>query len=493
MKIMITLITLFALSLCSTGVFAQSLEDRLKALEETLQKQEQGQRSLQETLRKQAQTIDEQRKLIEELKSEVRQNQPAAAQKAATGNETVPAEDVQQQVQELKEKVDQVAEAQTRTFPGVFNPAIGLVGETVFGYRSKGMTQTGSSRPGGFDVNQRSIEFNAAASVDPFAKAYVVANASADPVTGEAAWGIEEAALQTTSLPWNMELKAGRFFGEFGRLGYIHDHELPVVNRPLVLAQYIGGESRTDGAQLNWLLPVDHYISLTAGLGNQFGGDNPPNHVGEFRHFSGLNFWSRLSTYFNLTPEISLEPGISGLWNPHTTAQWDPALDANGSNPFPTANGNKFTERVRRLYGADMVLSYKPLRNNQFNSLTWGTEVLYSDNHYDVTDSSGSALPGRSVNSLGLYSYLAYKFDRQWTTGFMFDWVEDAVDKHAQTFAYSPYITWATSHWSQVRLQYTYTDHNDESTAAFGLHPDHAVYLQWAWIIGAHSHGWQQR
>jgi uncharacterized coiled-coil protein SlyX len=484
MKIMISLITLFTLSLFSTGVCAQSLEDRMKTLEETLRKQEQGQRSLQETLRKQERTIDEQRKLIEELKAEMKQNQPSASPKTATSNETESGGDVRQQVQELKEKVEQVAEAQTKTFPGVFNPAIGLVGETIFGYRSKGKEQTGNDRPGGYDVFQRSIELTASASVDPFAKAYVVANASADPVTGEASLGIEEAALQTTSLPWNLELKAGRFFGEFGRLSYIHDHELPAVNRPLVLDQYIGGESRTDGMQLNWLLPVDHYVSLTAGLGNQFGGDSPnPNNVGNTRHISGLNFWSRLSTYFDLTPDISLEPGVSGMWNPKT-------IDRGGQLLQP--DGNSFTERERRLLGADLVLSYKPLRDNQFKSLTWGTEVLYSHNRYDVADASGNALPGRSVDALGLYSYLAYKFDRQWTTGFLFDWVEDAQNKHAQTFAYSPYITWALSHWNQLRLQYTYTDHNAASEAS-GLRPDHAVYLQWAWIIGSHSHGWQQR
>ena len=139
-----------------------------------------------------------------------------------------------------------------------------------------------------------------------------------------------------------------------------------------------------------------------------------------------------------------------------------------------------------------MVLSYKPLRDNQFKSLTWGTEVLYSHNRYDVADSSGSALPGRSVDALGLYSYLAYKFHRQWTTGFLFDWVQDTQNKHAQTFAYSPYITWALSHGNQLRLQYTYTDHN-AAFEATGLRPDHGIYLQWAWIIGSHSHGWQQR
>jgi hypothetical protein len=135
------------------------------------------------------------------------------------------------------------------------------------------------------------------------------------------------------------------------------------------------------------------------------------------------------------------------------------------------------------------VLSWKPLRNNQFQTITWGTEVLYSDNRYDVTDPSGSALPSRSIGSYGLYSYLTYKFHRQWTTGIQYEWMEDMQNNQARTAAYSANITWALSHWNQLRLQYTYTDPNE----ATGLRPDSAVYLQWAWIIGSHAHGWQQR
>ncbi len=115
MKFMISLITLVMLSLFSTGVFAESLEDRLKALEENQRRQEQ--------------TIDEQRKLIEELKGLVKQ--PAAAEQAA------PAEEMQKKVEELDEKVNQVVETQRQEIPGIFNPAIGVVGETIFSYRSK--------------------------------------------------------------------------------------------------------------------------------------------------------------------------------------------------------------------------------------------------------------------------------------------------------------------------------------------------------------------
>jgi len=140
----------------------------------------------------------------------------------------------------------------------------------------------------------------------------------------------------------------------------------------------------------------------------------------------------------------------------------------------------------------DVKLSYVPLRDNQFNRFDWGTEVLISDGRF-LSDPDGIPVNGdefyHSANSLGLYSYVNYKWSRQWSAGFLFDYVQSPQDRSAVTTAYSPFITFALSHWNQLRLQYTHTDHN----AASGLKPDDAVYLQWAWIIGAHSHGWTQR
>jgi hypothetical protein len=324
------------------------------------------------------------------------------------------------------------------------------------------------------------VELNVAASVDPFARAYAVFNASADPVTGEATAAVEEAAIQTTSLPWNLTLKGGRFFAEFGRLAYVHDHELPFVYRPLVLDRYIGGESKTDGFQLNFLLPIPHYVSLTVGVGDQFG--DTPNNVGFFRGFNGLNFWGRLSSSFDLTPDVSLETGISALLNPS-------ANDRGGVLVQP--DGSTMIEGQRRILGTDLTVRYQPLRNNQFKSLTWGTELLYSDNRYTITPTGKPGQPSfdQTVGSFGLYSYLAYKFHRQWIAGFLYQWMENPQNSHDKTSAYSPYITWALSHWNQLRLQYTYTDRS----AVSGLRSDNNISLQWAWIIGSHAHGWQER
>jgi hypothetical protein len=430
---------------------------------------------------------DEEKTFIEkEVERRVKEALEAAKTSAASPQD----KDQGAKIEELDRKVNEVIEAQKKVRPGEFNPAIGLVGETIFSYRSRGSDETGSGRPGGIDIWQRSVELNIAAAVDPFFRGYAVINASADAVTGEATLGVEEASLVSTSLPLNLTLQAGRFFAEFGRLGNIHDHELPFVNRPLALAQYVGGESRTDGLQLNWLVPVDHYISVTAGLGDSFGGDAGPNFVGPKRGAAELNFWTRVSTFFELSDDWQFETGLSGMMNPRSDGR------ASFSPATLQPNGSTITETRRSVVDLDFRLAYVPLVNNQFTSLTWGTELLWSRDRF-LMDPDGSLNTGvasgdeftRSVGAFGAYSYITYKWDRQWSGGVLAEHFENAEDRHSVTSAYSAYITWATSHWNQIRIQFTRTEQNQHS----GLKDDNAIYVQWAWIIGAHSHGWAQR
>lgn len=475
---------------------SEKLSKQLKELQNHF---EQQQRELRENFEKQQKELrekfekmaHEQQLQIELLKQQIATKTNGVVAVVQTNSvstnapDATPNSSTAQKIKELSDKVDSVIKSQTKVLPSEFNPSIGLVGETLFSYRSQGAESTGSERAGGFDAYQRSVEINAAASVDPFVKAYVVANASADAETGDSTLGIEEAAIQTLSLPGNLELKAGRFFGEFGKLSYIHDHELPFVNRPLALDQYVGGESRTDGAQVNWLLPIPQYVSLTVGAGNGFGGDSPLNNPGTYRHLSGFNYFGRVSTYFDLTPNFQLETGASGLINPSTQDR--------GGAIVQSDNVTTFTEKERKVGGFDMRLSYVPLRDNQFQRVDWGSEILFSDSRYqvspldDTVDSFASF--HRTVGSVGGYSYVTYKWHRQWSGGFLFDYVQDAQNHNNDTYAFSPYLTWAISHWNQLRLQYTHTEPSGDSL----FRTDDAIYLQWAWIIGSHAHGWQQR
>ncbi len=441
--------------------------------EQEKDKEQQMMRSIMEKLQPQIEA-EVQKRVKEELSrvEATRTTAPPAPSSTVVSKE---------RVDELEKQVADLSEATKKSFPSQFNPAIGLVGETVASFDSRKNSQTGSSRPGGFDINQRSTELNLSASVDPFARGYAVINASANPITGEATAAVEEAAVITTSLPYNLTAEGGRFFGEFGRLAFVHDHELPFVNRPLALDSYIGGESKTDGLQLNYLLPIDHYVSWTIGTGDQFGGTL--NNPGGYRSLKDLNYWSHLSTYFTLTPDVSLETGVSGLWNPRTEGR---------GGVVTLSNNSTRAETQRQLYGLELTLRYEPLQNNQFQGLVWGTEAFVSHNRF-LFDPNGTPGTGDEYHafesSRGFYSYIAAKLSRQWTAGFLLDYLQNPQWHHDDTFAYSPFLTWNTSHFQTIRLQYTHTDRSKES----GLKDDDAVYLQWVWIIGSHSHGFSQR
>jgi hypothetical protein len=433
---------------------------QIQQLQESFEKQ---QREMRENFER---MIREQQAQIEALKKQIA-NAPTNAVAATPPTNAAPAAASAEDVDELRQRVDELTTASKRTSINQFNPGIGFVVDSIFSYTSRGEEAAGLNRPGGFDAFLRTAELNLEASVDPFAKAYGVIAGSADARTGEAALQVEEASIVTTSLPWHLTVQGGRFFGEFGRLSYVHDHDLPFVFRPLVLDRYIGGESRTDGAQVNYLFPTTHFLSLTAGLGNGFGAEAGPTPITGFRSLSGVNYWGRLGTYFDLTPNLNLETGLSWLANG----------EAQGILTDPT-------ERDRFVGDVDITLRYQPLGSTIYQGYVWGTEVLFNSANFE-TD------PGvfNRENSVGLYSYLEKKLSRQFKVGFLFDWLEDPANNSAQTFRYSPYITWNPSEFQFLRLQFSHTEPN----SATGLRSSEAIYLQWDAIIGRHVHGFKQR
>lgn len=481
---------------CLSAMLLQAQEtnntDRISQQIQALQQRfDQQQRELRESLEK---MIREQQGEIESLKRQLAASTNAAPAAATNGaaiaaaapnavraatstngsgatvaaaTNTAPAPASAEDVNQLKERVDQLTAASKRSPINQFNPGIGFVVDSVFSYTSKSENSAGLDRPGGFDAFLRSAELNLEASVDPFAKAYGVLNASADAQTGEASVDVEEAAIVTTSLPYNLTVQGGRFFGEFGRLSYIHDHDLPFVTRPLVLSRYIGGESMSDGVQINYLFPTAQFLSLTVGVGDQFGADFGPSGVNGYRSIGELNSWGRLSTYFDLSPNLSLETGVSGLADP----------SAQGVGPDPE-------QRNRYIGAADITLRYQPLGSTVYQGWVWGTEVLANSAQFEASPNVSE-----EQHAYGVYSYLERKLNRQFKVGFLFDWLQDPANHNAETARYSPYVSWNPSEFQLLRLQYSHTQPN----SAAGLQNSDAIYLQWSAIIGRHVHGFKQR
>ena len=124
----------------------------------------------------------------------------------------------------------------------------------------------------------------------------------------------------------------------------------------------------------------------------------------------------------------------------------------------------------------------------------------------DLADSTATALAALSRESLtdyGFYSQLLYGFRQGWVAGLRFDYVDGTrgnyekagllisdgagagnpagIDLYrARRWRISPNLTWYPSEFSKLRLQYNYDDRT-------GVGIDHSVWLQFEFLLGAHS------
>ncbi len=337
-----------------------------------------------------------------------------------------------------------------RSAPSALNPAIGLVLDANVQHKSKS--------GGNFDF--RSAEVGLAASVDPYARVYSFINGTKDGVE------IDEAAAITTSLPWNLTAKGGRFLADFGRFPKIHEHELPFVNEPLSIERMVGGESQADGVEINYLFPTPFFLRATLGGMNKIGEGNDRLDNGKNRSWSRFTYLGRLNTYFDLTDNHSVELGSSLAYTPSVRLHHD------------TSGGN------RTLAGVDLTYRYQPLGSVVYQGLTVGSELFANSERVLVDD-----VPKRRFG-LGGYSYAELKLNKTWSSGFLFDYAPSIMSPGKKTIGYSPFLTWNISEFNRLRFQFTHADDHAREDKGDG---GNQFFLQWTTVIGAHTHGFLSR
>jgi len=374
---------------------------------------------------------------------------------------------LEQQLQKALERIDQLEKEKTSTSarvgnveksvqavqsaPSSFNPAIGLVLDATAEHRAKA----------GGDFNFRAAELGVAASVDPFARVYSFMTGSKE------GFEVEEAAAITTSLPWNLTAKGGRFFADFGRLPKNHPHEYAFVNTPLSIERMIGGESKADGVEINYLFPMPFFLRATLGGYNKSGEGNERLDDTKSRAWSRFTYLGRLQTYFDVSDNHSIELGSSLAYTPSVRVAGDPS------------GGD------RTLAGIDLTYRYQPLDSTTYQGLTIGSELF--------TNSERVIRPNDLIKreqSFGGYSYAELKLNRSWSTGFLFDYAPSIESPGKKTLSYSPFLTWNLSEFNRLRFQYSFFDDKvREEKADRG----NQFFLQWTTIIGAHTHGFRGR
>jgi len=429
-------------------------------------------RDMQGQLEKLQEQIKKQQQVIDKL-SAGQQKAPATAAAPPPAATAADEERLKRQVTEqVLRRMQPALAAANKTFPSQFNPAIGLILDNVFSYSEKDRG----------DFEFRAAELGLSASVDPFARGYAIITGSPD------GFDVEEAAIVTTSLPYNLTLKGGRFFADFGRLSKFHDHDLPFVNRPIALDRFIGGESQADGVELSYLVPLPQYLTLTAGAYNKLGAENDRVSNTAPRDFSQFTYLGRAATFLNLNDANSIDLGTSYAYTPEVK------LDGGAS---------------RHLAGVDLTYRYIPLSQASYRGLIWGSEFLYNQEDRPVGGfpaaepalslARGLGLPAAAPavadppaslvfkrrDAASFYSYLEARLSRRFHPGFLFDWVQDVDHVTGDTKGYSPYLTIWASEFQRFRLQYTRLDAPEGH--------DNQFFLQWTVILGSHVHGFRDR
>ena len=418
-----------------------------------------------DAVKEQLRRVEQQMKQQEDLIRKLSAGKPAAAPPATTA--ATASEEEQRKAEELKQKIaDEIEEklqpmlaTANKTFPSQFNPAIGFIIDTVGSY----------DRHDHANFEFRSGELGVSANIDPFARGFAIINGTADGIE------VEEAGIITTSLPYNLTVKGGRFFADFGRLSTHHDHDLPFVNRPIALDTYVGGESQGDGVEVSWLVPLSaQYLNLTAGAFNKIGAENDRADNTQPREFSKFTYLGRAQTYLNLADEHGADLGVSDAYTDKVAGE---------------------NNKSRNLLGFDLTYRYTPLSQASYRGLVWGNEFLLNRETRDLNAAeeaeaatAGTEAPApdfRRRNAFGMYSYLEARLSRVVYPGFLFEYVED-LDKLARaTKGYSPYLTLWASEFQRFRLQYTHLDQSPRD--------DDKFFLQWTVILGSHVHSFRDR
>lgn len=338
------------------------------------------------------------------------------------------------------------------------NPAISFVVDTEF--------STGNLEPG-YDFSLQSGELFLSAPIDPFVRGYASLNGTSDE-----GFDIEEAALVTTALPGNLTLKGGRFFANVGRMPRWHNEQLPFTNRPESIERMFGGETISEGAEVTWLVPIEHYVSVTAGLYDAIGAENTEalndNGFDGRRSFNELTWLVHPSTYFDLSDTWNIE--IGGTW-------------------FGVEQ-----DSTRNLLGFDATLRHQPGTSGLYQGLVVGSEWYWNNERFGDIELGFDSETGEPISGSerfernGGYAYAEAFLGRSYSVGVRGDYAEYLAGPAERQRSLAAFATWRPSEFQRIRLQ---GEAFRQDTDAGG--DGYQLTLQWTGFLGSHSHGFAAR
>ena len=349
---------------------------------------------------------------------------------------------------------------------------IGIAGDFVANFTSSRVERDQAGTFAGREnrVIPREIELSFFGQVDPYARATVILEAAEEFEDGARAleFGLAEAYLELTSLPYGFGAKGGRERLRFGLLNELHLHDRPQTDSPDVLTVFFGEEGLTeDGLEVSWVAPLPVYLQAILGV---FNGDNEV--AFGYGSLRDPLLSARLRTFFELGSAGAVQLGASGLYG-------------------RTVDGPRAS-----YLGVDAKYKYTPAGRSHA-LVTVGGELIFAHRKVAVGGEEGGETtealvrrlpqePGEAVfetrDVYGYYVWVDVQPWKQWLFGLRYDWTE-LPDGPGREWALEPYLAWMPSEFLRFRLGYKYTNRSD-----FGVGPDtlSELFLQATFILGAH-------
>ena len=267
----------------------------------------------------------------------------------------------------------------------------------------------------GFNLNYAEVAMHS--TVDPYFEAF--ANFHLHPDEFE----IGEAFVQTTSLPYSLRIKAGKFKSNFGRINSKHQHSWHFDSQPIIYEALFGPDAISDpGIQVQYVAPTDTYMMIGA---EALQGTNERS----FGEENGNNLYvGYIKSSIDVGEDLSILGGVS------------------------IAHGTNTTKHSTDVYGGDLTFRYQL---GSYSSLSWQSEYLYRAKDMGTTTNRQD----------GLYSELIYQYNNNYSGGIRYDAImkndtdlksdysaikTNNLDRYTAMIEYKPFPM------SRLRLSYTY-------------------------------------
>lgn len=360
---------------------------------------------------------------------------------------------------------------------------------------------------GGHDPRQRGfsvplVELSFSGAVDPYLHAEVRI-ATFISSTGETEVELEDAFVRSQRLPAGLELKAGQYLTEFGRLNAMHPHAWTWIDQPVINSRVFGPDGlRGQGARVGVTLPLPWQTQVLAGLQNARGETmtsfanveggtvaGRPLGAHEVRNVGDLTASFGWKHALDLR-DVALRAGVSAAMGPNTAGR-------------DTRTAIYGAHLALRWGGGGHHLGHAHAHQDSGVTVTWETEViarrygvdLYTDDP-DGTPGSGdeTAYPADRLRDRGLVTQLLVGFLPGWSTGLRYEQASgsgESVGGRAadptrdDRWRLSPLVVWQPSEATRVRLQ-----HNFDYADHLAGHRAHTVWLGVDMLLGSHfDHG----